>query len=160
MWRRLVQLFLSALLLLAPACGGAERETSQPRSAQPVGAEPARTEPAVFVEAPPDPVRAKSEASEPQQAQSPEQREQAKLAFQDGVLLFEAGNFAAAVEKFREAYLLAPLPALLFNIARGQEQLGDLVGACESYRKIRADPLADAAMHEAAAQQLAQLNCP
>jgi hypothetical protein len=154
---RHVQLLLSVLLGLAMACvakpGG--------QTSQPVTAEPVRTEPIIFVEATPDPTRAKPSSSEPV-AEPPNdaQLEEAKRLFEHAVQAFEAGDIAGAVEKFREAYLLAPLPALLFNIARGQEQLGDIVGACESYETAKADPAADEGMREAASERLTQLNCP
>lgn len=149
-----MRLFLIALLGLAPACG-AKRGT---QTSQPVGAEPV-----VFVEIPPDPTRVEPEPAEPSlptPGASPEQREQAKQLFEAGVQLYEAGDIAGAIEKFREAYALAPLPALLFNIGRGQEQIGDVVGACESYRTARADPQADEAMHARATDRMTQLNCP
>jgi hypothetical protein len=153
-WRH-VQLLLIASLALAPACDAKHRG----QTSQPVAAEPVRTEPVVFVEAPPDPTkRSPSEpvAEPPNEAQ----REQAKRLFEEGVQAYEAGDIVTAVDKFREAYLLAPLPALLFNIARGQEQLGDMLGACESYRTMNADPAADDDMRLLATERMLQLGCP
>jgi hypothetical protein len=152
-----VQLLLSSSLALSLACvakppGGPAGETAEPFGAEPV----------VFVEVPPEPTRVEPEPSEPPLAETldADQRDEAKRLFQAAVQLYEAGDIAAAVVKFREAYALAPLPAVLFNIARGQEQLGDVVGACESYRRAHTDPLADDSMRDAASKQRAQLNCP
>jgi hypothetical protein len=154
--RRHVQLLLSAILALAPGCG--TKRGGQ--TSQPVTAEPVRTEPAVFVEAPPDPAPPPSSERPPVTEPSDAQREAAKQLFQDGVQAYEAGDLVTAVEKFREAYLLAPLPAMLFNIARAQEQLGDTIGACESYRAAHADPEADDDMRRLASDRMTQLSCP
>lgn len=151
-----MQLLLSALLGLVAACA-AKPETSRPSAAEPAG-----TEPVVFVEAPPGPTRSTPEPSDrpPDETPSEAQHEEAKRLFQEAVQAYEAGDILAAIEKFRAAYLLAPLPAILFNIARGQEQLGDLTGACETYRRANADPLADDATRRAATEQTVKLNCP
>lgn len=158
-----VQLLLSCSLAIALACvpnsGGG---TAQPVEAEPGGAEPVATAPTVFVEAPPEPKRAEPEPSSPAPVEHVDHaaREQAKLLFVEAVELYEAGDIAAAIEKFEQAYALAPMPALLFNIARGREQLGDVAGACATYERAQIDPQADASMRDVATQRLAQLNCP
>jgi hypothetical protein len=152
--------------MLALACATKPSgETTDPVNADPVGAEPVASQPTVFVEPPPEPprepTRVEPEPSPPPSADvDATAREQAKLLFQDGLELFEAGDIAAAVAKFEQAYALVPLPAMLFNIARGREQLGDVAGACTSYRLAEADPQADARMREEAAKRIASLNCP
>jgi hypothetical protein len=152
-----VRLLLIALLGLVPACI-AKRGTE---TSQPVGAEAVGVEPVVFVEVATDPTRVEPKPAEPPlPTPSPEQQQQAKLLFEAGVQLYQAGDIAAALGKFREAYALVPLPALLFNIARGQEQLGDVVGACATYRTVLADPQADDAMHVSVTERLTQLSCP
>jgi tetratricopeptide (TPR) repeat protein len=156
-----VQLLLIVLLGLMPACMA--KQGPAPSSVEPTGAEPV-----VFVEVPfvaprVEPESGKSSRPEqppPAEDPSPEQQQQAKLSFQAGVELYEAGDIAGAVEKFREAYAYVPLPALLFNIARGQEQLGDVVGACETYETARSDPQADQTMRDAASERIIGLNCP
>jgi tetratricopeptide (TPR) repeat protein len=154
-----VRLLLIALLVFTTACRERRAETSQPEDVDRNAAEPV-----VFVEVPSAPPRVEPEPSAPPPASAhspnPEQREQAKRLFQDGVQLYEAGDIAGAIEKFRAAYALAPLPALLFNIARGQEQLGDIAGACSSYRAARADPQTDDAMRDTVTDRLNQLKCP
>jgi TolA-binding protein len=151
-----VRLLLSALSSLALACAAKNTDSE---TSQPVGAEPVASGPMLFVEAPPNPPR---ETPEPSERPPVDERsaEAAKQLFQDGMQRYEQGDIAGAVEKFREAYALAPLPALLFNIARGQEQLGDIAGACETYKTMQTDPAADDAMRNRATEQIAHLNCP
>jgi hypothetical protein len=48
------------------------------------------------------------------------------------------------------------MPALLFNIGRAQELLGDVAGACATYRTAQADDT----VRDAATQAITQLNCP
>ncbi len=48
----------------------------------------------------------------------------AKGIYADGVKLFKAGDFTAALAQFEDAYLLDPSPILIFNMARANEELG------------------------------------
>lgn len=154
------KVLLIVLLPFATACianRGAQ-------TAQPLGTRPGDAEPVVFLELPPEPQRVQPE---PVQTSSPrahsaseQQRDLAKRLFQAGVQLYEAGDMAGALEKFSEAYLYAPLPALLFNIARAQEQLGDVHGACQTYELLRVDPRASDSMRVSTAERLTALKCP
>jgi tetratricopeptide (TPR) repeat protein len=155
-----MRLLLIAFLGLATACA-ANREA---RASQPIDTPPAGAEPVVFLEIPPNPPRVEPE---PAEAASPsahdpseEQRDHAKRLFQAGVQLYEAGDIAGALEKFGEAYVYAPLPALLFNIARAQEQLGDVAGACQTYKTLRADPEASDSMRDSTIERITALKCP
>ncbi len=59
--------------------------------------------------------------------------EQARADFERGAALYRAGDFRAALEAFEAAQARAPAAETLFNIARCQEQLGQLADAVESY---------------------------
>jgi tetratricopeptide (TPR) repeat protein len=59
---------------------------------------------------------------------------EARDLFEDGVRMYEQGDYNGALLKFRAAYELSPRGALLYNIARCQEQLGDLQGALRSFQ--------------------------
>jgi len=47
----------------------------------------------------------------------------AKAFFQAGAQAYDAGRYQAAAEAFREAYRLAPLPAILFSMAQAERRL-------------------------------------
>jgi tetratricopeptide (TPR) repeat protein len=64
-------------------------------------------------------------------AQDP--RAQARQKFEDGRLEFSNGRYENALALFQESYQLAPYPALLFNIARCQEQLHHYRLALDAY---------------------------
>jgi tetratricopeptide (TPR) repeat protein len=142
------------LLSLVLAC--ASKPAGEPTTSSPA------SEPVVFVEAPPD-SQARRPAAEPTPDPGPEPNpddlERAKQLFADGLALYEAGDFAAAVQRFEQAYQLAPLPPLRFNIARGKEKLGDIVGACAQYAELLADPNTDDNVRQQASQQSLQLKC-
>ncbi|HEY3585697.1 MAG TPA: tetratricopeptide repeat protein, partial [Myxococcaceae bacterium] len=59
--------------------------------------------------------------------------EQARADFERGAELYRAGDFRAALAAFEAAQARAPAPQALFNIARCQEQLGQLADAVDSY---------------------------
>jgi tetratricopeptide (TPR) repeat protein len=59
--------------------------------------------------------------------------EQARADFERGAALYRAGDFRAALAAFEAAQARAPAPQALFNIARCQEQLGQLADAVDSY---------------------------
>ncbi|HEU4612056.1 MAG TPA: tetratricopeptide repeat protein, partial [Kofleriaceae bacterium] len=48
----------------------------------------------------------------------------------------QAGDYAAAVAAFKEAYVLAPSPGLLFNIAQSYRLAGDCDEAAWMYRRF------------------------
>jgi hypothetical protein len=76
--------------------------------------------------------------------------EPAKKLFQEGVQMYERGEYGAAIAAFKESYELTCKAALLHNIARAEEQLGDVEGAILTYERLiqtvePSDPLLDVA---------------
>ncbi|MDF3066527.1 MAG: Dihydrolipoamide acetyltransferase [Polyangiaceae bacterium] len=70
-------------------------------------------------------------------------RSAAKVKFQRGSELYEAGQYEKAVQAFMEADALAPSAPLSFNIARAYERLEDSSGALRWYRDyLRRSPRA------------------
>jgi tetratricopeptide (TPR) repeat protein len=122
-------------------------------------------EPVVFIEAPTDPQARRPVSEQPaeQVRQTPvasaEDLEHAKLLFSEGLERYEAGDIAGAIEHFETAYQIAPLPALQFNIARGKQQLGDVVGACAAYGGLLANPEIDENLREHASREAERLGC-
>lgn len=62
-------------------------------------------------------------------------RERAKARYQAGSKLQAAGKYDAAIAEYQAAYELAPLPAMLFNIAQAYRLKGDRRNAIEYYRR-------------------------
>jgi len=67
------------------------------------------------------------------QAESP-MRALAKKHFDTGQSYYAIANYKDALAEFEKAYKLQPLPALLYNIGRCKEALGDLKGAIAAFR--------------------------
>lgn len=68
---------------------------------------------------------------------------ESRAAFDRGVRLYDLGELAAAIVEFKRAYELAETPALLFNIAQAQAQLGAFQEALFLYESyLRAAPRA------------------
>ena len=74
--------------------------------------------------------------------QSP--RERAKAFFVEGRAKYAAGDFAEALDAFRQANALAPHPLMLFNIAQVFEAMEDLPAAIEQYQQYLATNPGDA----------------
>lgn len=55
-----------------------------------------------------------------------------------GKLAFDQGRFREALGEYQRAYDLAPVPELLFNIARCREQLGETAAAIAGYEQYLA----------------------
>lgn len=67
----------------------------------------------------------------------------ARDAFVKGQALYTAAKYKDALAKFEESLAAKPHPATVFNIARCQDQLGDLVRAMTSYKEyLRQSPQA------------------
>jgi tetratricopeptide (TPR) repeat protein len=73
-------------------------------------------------------------------APAPETRK-ATEAFDAGLKLYRRGRYAAALEKFQEAYEAKPHPVVLYNIGKCYERLGDIPKALRNYRDyLRLEP--------------------
>lgn len=85
----------------------------------------------------------------------------ARAAFNDGVQLEAAGNFAAALTKFQEVAQFKRTPKVLFHIALCQEKLGHLVEALGGYKlaahEAEADPKANGETIDKAGEAIAGL---
>jgi tetratricopeptide (TPR) repeat protein len=67
---------------------------------------------------------------------APEQAEEvAAEAFAEGTLLFRAGNYAPALERFQCSFDLFPHPSTLYNIGECHEALEDYPEAVRVYRR-------------------------
>jgi tetratricopeptide (TPR) repeat protein len=67
----------------------------------------------------------------------------ARDAFLKGQQLYSAGKYKEALAKFEESFSAKPHPATIFNMARCQDQLGELVTAMTSYKEyLRQSPQA------------------
>jgi tetratricopeptide (TPR) repeat protein len=58
----------------------------------------------------------------------------AKALYENGIRLYNVGEYRQALEAFKDAYLAKPDPVLLFNMGQSQRQLGDDEGAIRSFR--------------------------
>jgi tetratricopeptide (TPR) repeat protein len=63
-----------------------------------------------------------------------ENRELARESFHEGSLQYDLGDFRAALNAFKRAYLNFEDPVILFNIAQCQRHLGDKADALRSFR--------------------------
>jgi tetratricopeptide (TPR) repeat protein len=61
-------------------------------------------------------------------------RARARALYEEGVGLFAARDWVAAMERFSAAYALDPSPVLLYNLARAAEENGEADGAVAHYR--------------------------
>ncbi len=75
--------------------------------------------------------------SEPEPTE--EARKEASEHFLRGVELFQEGAFRAALVEFERAYGIAPDYRLLYNIGQVKLQLGDYLGATQSYERYLAE---------------------
>lgn len=86
----------------------------------------------------------------PVAAQSADDRSRARALSAQGAELFRAGDYAAAVEKFREANTLVPHPTLDVNIGRSYEKLQDPTQALVFCKAALNSPNASDPVKEAA----------
>lgn len=63
---------------------------------------------------------------------------QARSEFQAGRAAFDGGRWEAALTHFEKAYELSPRPVLLYNIAKAQDNLGQLRQAYATYKRYLA----------------------
>lgn len=88
-------------------------------------------------------------APSPAPAPLPAATGDARAQFQRGQRAYSEGRYSDALQAFRAAHALQPLPALEFNIARCHEQLGQLAEAIAAYRRFIARSPAGAATDQA-----------
>lgn len=70
-------------------------------------------------------------------------RVRARQHFEEGRKLYQVGEYAAALGRFKQAFLLKEDPVFIFNIAQCHRQLGDSKLAVTFYRRyLGADPTA------------------
>jgi hypothetical protein len=81
----------------------------------------------------------------------------AREAFKAGVTAFQSGDFATALEKFREADAAAHVPTITYNIARALEQLGRPHEAVLAYENYLAEAGEGGEFTTAAALAIAQI---
>jgi hypothetical protein len=75
--------------------------------------------------------------STPLAAPSASSEEQRKSAYRAGVTAAEAGRWAEARARFREAIALRPSPKAVFSLAQAEEHLGEVASAQASYEEAR-----------------------
>ena len=84
-------------------------------------------------------------------------RQMARKYHELGMQLYETRRHTEALVEFRKAYKFAPLPGILFNIARCHEALGDHAAALENFeRYLAAEP--DSARKTYVEQRITALN--
>ncbi len=71
-------------------------------------------------------------------AQTNPEKELARKRYKVGEQLYDIGQYEKALVEFEEAYRLYPLPAMLYNIARAHEVLGNLQKAIGNYQEFLA----------------------
>lgn len=82
--------------------------------------------------------------------------ERAREHFRSGMRAFDERRFRDAIVEFRRASELVPSADLTFNIARAEEELGELDAAIESYRRYLRDRV-DPPDREAVEEHIRQL---
>jgi hypothetical protein len=68
----------------------------------------------------------------------PEAKAKAQVLVGEGADLYQAGAFAAALEKWSQAYAIFPSPKILFNIGQANREVGRMVEAVEAFEKFLA----------------------
>jgi hypothetical protein len=74
---------------------------------------------------------------------------QAKAHFKAAEIHFSLGEFKPALEEYRKAYQLRPLPALLFNMAQCHRHLGELERAAFLIRRFLETSSSETQQHQA-----------
>jgi tetratricopeptide (TPR) repeat protein len=88
-------------------------------------------------------------------AAAADKKAQAEVHYDQGKAYYKAGAFDLAIQEFLEGYKLDPRAGVLFNIARGYEELKDRQKAIEFYKKyIDSGQAAAAAVTEARARMV------
>ncbi|HVZ72319.1 MAG TPA: tetratricopeptide repeat protein [Polyangia bacterium] len=90
----------------------------------------------------------------PSLARGSSKKEQAEVHYDQGKAYYRAGAFDLAIQEFLEGYKLDPRAGVLFNIARGYEELKNRDKAIEFYKKYLDQGPAAAAATEARARMV------
>jgi hypothetical protein len=88
---------------------------------------------------------------------APDQRETARVVFNQGLEYADAGRWQEAAERFRSAYAVKPTAEIAYNLAQAYIRLGYLAGGAELLERAANDPEATAPVKEAARVRLAQV---
>lgn len=86
--------------------------------------------------------------------------EQAQHLSDEGLVAYKAGQFADAVRLYRQAYGLRAEPALLYNLAKAYEKLGQRDNAVEYYRRYLVSEGTDPKLRQRAEERVAALAAP
>ncbi len=81
------------------------------------------------------PARAQAPARAGKVAAKGNKKEQAEVHYDQGKAYYKAGAFDLAIQEFLAGYELDPRAGVLFNVARGYEELKDRDKAIEFYKK-------------------------
>ncbi|HXI61008.1 MAG TPA: tetratricopeptide repeat protein [Polyangia bacterium] len=82
-----------------------------------------------------------SAAAKGSQSTDPDGLPEARRLFREGQFLYDLGDYAASIDRFRKAYQLTKAPALLFNLAQANRLSGNCARALNLYRTfLRVDP--------------------
>jgi tetratricopeptide (TPR) repeat protein len=76
--------------------------------------------------------------------QTSSEHRQANALYKEGVRLYNAGEYAGALDLFQNAYHRYPDPRILFSIATTLRQMGRTVEAANAYQRFVDDPTAEA----------------
>jgi len=96
-------------------------------------------------------------AVRPAAAQDVHATSAARALFQEGLRFVDAGDWAAARDRFQRALVLRPSPLIRFNLATSCAHVGRLVQAMELFEQVRRDGRAPADARAASARELAVL---
>lgn len=86
---------------------------------------------------------------------------EARMRFEEGIKLADAGDHEAARLKFNQAWALLKSPAILYNLARAEQLSNHLVEALEHYRlfsKMSSDPKITDAQRQRVSENIAELS--
>ena len=88
----------------------------------------------------------------------PQAEQEARAMFKKANHLLETGEFAKALELYREAYARFPSPKILINIGTALRSLGRDAEAAETYQRYLDDPGADPKRRDEVKQLLDELS--
>lgn len=93
--------------------------------------------------------------AQPPDAITDEQRERARPIVDQANAAFDQNDYQAALERYREAYTIAPVDALRFNVARCLERLARFREAAIEWEALTESAALDDAQRATATEQLA-----